>query len=127
MGTGFSYDRYDRSARMMHHALILNDFRAWEAASSIWALRLTVQERTALLLASIWSLDREDAQDVAEAALSGAGMPQAAFITNIDQAAFWADMASPSERKAYCLASYNRMPECDQSAFLEHIQRGAAA
>lgn len=56
-----------------------------------------------------------------------AGQPQAAFSGIMDQAAFWADLATQDERDAYMLASFNRSPETRQAAFLEFVQRRAAA
>ena len=43
------------------------------------------------------------------------------------EAAFWADTASPAERKAYCLATFNRMPLNEQMAFLDYVQGRSAA
>ena len=51
-----------------------------------------------------------------------AGMPMVPFGGVMDQAAFWADMASRSERKAYCLACYTRLSPRDQRAFLAYVQ-----
>lgn len=55
------------------------------------------------------------------------GFPITAFGSVMDEAAFWADGASPAERKAYCLACFNRMPARDQAAFLEYVQGRSAA
>lgn len=56
-----------------------------------------------------------------------AGWPGVPFGGVMAEAAFWADTASPAERKAYALAAFNRMPPRDQAAFLEYVQmRGAA-
>lgn len=55
------------------------------------------------------------------------GFPIAAFGRVMDEASFWADHASPAERKAYALACFNRMPARDQAAFLEYVQGRSAA
>jgi uncharacterized membrane protein len=55
------------------------------------------------------------------------GFPITAFGSVMDEAAFWADGASPAERKAYALACFNRMPARDQTAFLEYVQGRSAA
>lgn len=55
------------------------------------------------------------------------GFPITAFGSVMDEAAFWADGASPAERKAYCLACFNRMPARDQAAFLDYVQGRSAA
>lgn len=56
-----------------------------------------------------------------------AGCPSVPFGSVMDEARDWADWASPSERKAYALACFNRMPSRDQSAFLEYVQGRRAA
>ncbi|MFC3169863.1 hypothetical protein [Paracoccus fontiphilus] len=55
------------------------------------------------------------------------GAPIPAFGSIMAEAAFWADMASTAELKAYSVACYNRMSRTDQVAFLSYVQRGAAA
>ncbi|MFC3629856.1 hypothetical protein ACFOM8_10415 [Paracoccus angustae] len=56
------------------------------------------------------------------------GFPIIAFDSLMAEAAFWADRASPAERKAYALACYNRLSPSDQSGFLDYVQqKGAAA
>lgn len=55
------------------------------------------------------------------------GFPIVAFDSLMAEAAFWADRASPSERKAYTLACFNRMPARDQAAFLDYVQGRSAA
>jgi len=65
----------------------------------------------------------EDACALMEAALDDlrAGMPIAPFGGIMDQARFWADMATRNERKAYTLACFDRLSAADQSAFLAHV------
>lgn len=55
------------------------------------------------------------------------GFPIIAFDSLMAEAAFWADRASPAERKAYALACFNRMPARDQAAFLDYVQGRSAA
>ena len=57
-------------------------------------------------------------------ALAFRSRPLAAIMA---EAAFWADTASPTERKAYCLATFNRMPLNEQMAFLDYVQGRSAA
>lgn len=49
------------------------------------------------------------------------GSPLVPLGNVMDEATFWADTASPAERKAYCLACYVRMPAEHQAAFLEYV------
>lgn len=48
-------------------------------------------------------------------------MPPAPFLGIMPSARFWAEWASVSELKAYCLASFERLSAADQSAFLAHV------
>ena len=67
----------------------------------------------------------QDACILMEAAIDDlrAGMPNAPFLSLMNEASFWADMATRNEHKAYALACYSRMPARDQAAFLAHIGR----
>ena len=49
------------------------------------------------------------------------GMPVAPFLGAMDEADFWADMATLTELKAYCLACFTRMPAKAQVAFLGYV------
>lgn len=55
------------------------------------------------------------------------GQPITAFDGVMAEAAFWADMASTAERKAYALACFNRLSVADRAAFLNYVQRGTDA
>jgi hypothetical protein len=79
------------------------------------------------LCVAIVRCDPHDAALIMEKALSdmAAGMPIAPLLSTMDEAAFWADLATPGERKAYALASFNRMSVTDQGAFLAYVHRGA--
>jgi len=115
------------STRMLGYALTLHDYDAWEGASAVWQARLTETERAALAWAALRSLDHDDAVTVAETALGGAGAPDAPLFSEMDQAAFWADMASPSELDAYALACVRAMATGRRAAFLEYMQEKEAA
>ncbi|MGR3292308.1 MAG: hypothetical protein ACU0C9_14130 [Paracoccaceae bacterium] len=116
---------YKRAARMLGFALTLGNYETWSATAAVWAVRLTAEERAALAWAGLKSLTHEQAAMVAETALGGAGMPQAAFLSDMDQAAFWADFATPSELDAYGLACFRNMRAGRQSDFLEFVGKPA--
>ena len=67
-------------------------------------------------------LDPHDAAEVAEMFVpgDGAGPPIPAFDGVMEEASFWADMASPSELDAYALATVTRMAPARRAAFLSH-------
>ncbi|MEQ3642360.1 MAG: hypothetical protein ABNH17_15000 [Paracoccus sp. (in: a-proteobacteria)] len=70
--------------------------------------------------------DPDDRLDVLEDAheFLCAGMPVVLFGSIMEQATFWADRASRTERKAYLLACFNRLSGADQSAFFDHVRPG---
>jgi hypothetical protein len=45
----------------------------------------------------------------------------------MDEAAYWADIASPEELEAYCLATFQAMQRGRRAAFLDHVQGRQAA
>lgn len=51
-----------------------------------------------------------------------AGFPTVLLGSVMEAAVFWADRASRTERKAYCLACFNRLSASDKAAFLQHVQ-----
>lgn len=86
-------------------------------ASPVW--------RAAIAWAALRELDPDDAAIVATSFLP-AGPPLPAFDGVMVEAAFWADMATPDEHAAYCLACFSRLSDDRRAAFLRHVQRGAA-
>ncbi|MFC0812567.1 hypothetical protein ACFHYO_10650 [Paracoccus panacisoli] len=53
--------------------------------------------------------------------------PMPAFMGRVmEEAGFWADMASRAELKAYALACYRRMPPQDRIAFIDFLAEGRA-
>lgn len=54
------------------------------------------------------------------------GFPIVSLDSLMAEAGFWADRASPAERKAYALACYTRMAPADQAGFLAYVQKGDA-
>jgi hypothetical protein len=121
-------DNIKRVSRSLGYTLWLDRFEDWDGLSLILRARLTDRQRAALAYAALLSQDNEDARLTAETALSeGAGQPMAPLFNYMDQAAFWADMATPDELDAYALASFNRMAPQRQAAFLGFVQGRAAA
>ena len=110
--------RIKRVSRSLGYCLLLDDLDAWLGLTTILRARLNTAERAAQL--------------VANAALEAnhtapASHPIAPLLNHIDEAAFWADMATSDEHEAYCLASFKAMPYERQSAFLEFVQGRQAA
>ena len=118
----------DSVSRSLGYCLELDDLDAWLGFATILRARLNVRERVALAYIALRALPAHRAQSAAEAAIGvGAGQPIAPFYNYMDEAAFWADMAAPDEREAYCLASFKAMPQERQAAFLDFVQGRLAA
>lgn len=71
--------------------------------------------------------DPDDRLEVLEDAheFFAAGFPIPLLGSMMEQAQFWADRASRSERKAYLLACFNTISPEDQAAFLRHVRQHA--
>lgn len=86
-------------------------------------------EAATALCHAIAECEPEDAALILEAALRsfGAGQPVPPLLSLMDEARTWADFATVAERKAYCLASWNRLPAADRAAFLAHVTEAGHA
>lgn len=115
------------STRMLGYALTMHNDDTWEAASAVWQARLTIEEKAAHAWAALRALSEDHAREVAYTVIQGAGAPLPPFISPMDEAAYWADIASPEELEAYCLATFQAMPRGRQVAFLDHVQGRQAA
>ena len=62
---------HTRAARLLAYALTIDEPRTWEVVSHLWALRLPVGERAAILLAALHSLRPEQAEGICALAFSG--------------------------------------------------------
>lgn len=74
---------------------------------------------------AIKQCDPRDACHLMAAALDdlSAGMPGAPLFSYMDQADWWADLASEPELKAYLMACWNRLSPKAKASFLRHIER----
>ncbi|WP_306114187.1 MULTISPECIES: hypothetical protein [unclassified Roseovarius] len=121
-------EEHRKAAKVLGFALHLGDFNSWVKLSGVWSVRLKDEERAAIAYAALKSLPPHQAELTAGAVLpEGAGMPQVALFSEMDQAAHWADLASEEELDAYCLAAFNRMHADRQLAFLDHVTGRKAA
>ncbi len=86
------------------------------------AYRNRAAAATSLALA-IANCDPSDACEIMAAALSdlSIGMPIAPLISVMDEAGFWADLATQDELKAYTLACFTRMTPRNKAAFLGYV------
>lgn len=121
-------DHIKRVSRSLGYFLWIGTPDDLYGLSVVLRARLTPRQRASLAFASLQSLDHDLAYQTAEAAMGrDAGSPIAPLFNHMDEAAFWADMATPDELDAYALASFNRMAPQRQAAFLGFIRRRAAA
>lgn len=115
------------AARILGYALTLDSSPGWEDFALILRLRLSRRERVSLAYAAALALDPDDVRETAEAVLRSAGHPVPPLYHEADEAAFWADSASPDVLRAYALASFNRLSPRDQADFLAFVSRRTAA
>lgn len=124
--------RIKRVSRSLGYCLLLDDLDAWLSLSTILQARLSPPERAALAYVALKALAPHDAESVAVAALGAVSAPPsdqpiAPLLSCMDEAGFWADMATPGEREAYCLASFKAIPYERQCAFLDFVNGRPAA
>lgn len=112
---------HKRMARTLGYSLALGDADGWSDFATLAMARLTVQERASLAWSALRTLDAEQAELVAETALSFAGYPLPSFLSPKDDAQSWASLATLTERKAYALAAYEALPAREQMAFRKQI------
>ncbi|WP_300019417.1 hypothetical protein [uncultured Roseobacter sp.] len=108
-------------ARVVGYALAVGSSEAGLKLSGIAAIRLDARERGGLAYAALTSLSEDDARAVAETALTAAGSPLHPLLTPMNDARWWASIASRAECKAYALAAYEALPPAEQMAFRNHI------
>ncbi len=95
----------------------------WKSVGDLSAAyRMRAEAATSLCL-SIGNCHPSDACEIMAAALAdlSAGMPVAPLYSPMDEAAFWADLATRAELKAYALACFTRLSQQDQAAFLSYV------
>lgn len=113
--------RHAKVARMLGDTLTLGNEAAWQGFSFVACARLTKAERERLAFASLQTLEPDQAGLIAEKVICHAGYPLPAFLAPMDDARWWASLASRAERKAYALASYEALSSEDQAAFRAYI------
>ncbi|WPZ28251.1 hypothetical protein T8A63_11325 [Sulfitobacter sp. OXR-159] len=120
-------DAYKRVSRCVSYCLLLADAAAWHGLTVVLTARLTQKERLAMAWAVLRSLTPKQIVALAETVLPDAtSSPIAPLFNHMDEAVSWADVAEPEALEAYCLASFNAMPQPRQAAFLEFAKGRAA-
>lgn len=116
-----------RMARMLGYCLTLDTSHGWQGFTALACAKLTERARVSLAWAVLSGLGRDQAVAVAESVLGGAGAPIPALLDDAEEAAFWADMATDSELRAYAWAAFSRLSPKDRADFLDLATRRAAA
>lgn len=114
--------RLQRVAKATAFAICLNHFDAWTGLAIVFRSRLHPKELAALAWAALRALDAADVKKLIAAVSGGAGIPLPPLFDPVEDAAWWASVASNEELTAYCLASFRRMPAAEQRAIIEHVQ-----
>lgn len=121
-------DAYKQVARALGYTLLLGGADDWHGLTVVLTVRLTPKERVAMAWAALRSLTLDQIVEVVETVLPDrTGRPISPLFTEVEDAAFWADMAEPTALEAYCLASFNAMPAPRQTAFLDFVLARKAA
>ena len=124
----FMPDAYKRVARMVAYALTIGEDTHWVSLLDVLRVRLEPKERGAIAWAMLQSLESEQAAAVARSVLpSNCRMPLPPLLNCKEEAALWAEVATPGEIEVYCWAAFQRMNPKRQSAFLNHVERRAVA
>ena len=118
----FIKTKHKRLSKVLGYALTLGPGTGWQAFSAIAAAYLSDQEKVSLAFAALSALDPDLAEQTAAAALNAAGAPLPPFLGGMDDARYWASIASRSELKAYALAAHDALSPRDQAAFFQIIR-----
>ncbi|MBF9057946.1 hypothetical protein HKCCSP123_02005 [Rhodobacterales bacterium HKCCSP123] len=117
---------HNRACSALNHALTLGDDpEVWDCMTLVFGVRLTATERACILASIAQTMPPDDV--LAVLGSLGAASPLPVFDEVEDDARWWADLASPSEIKAWLVACYARLPMREQRAFLEAAMGRAAA
>lgn len=112
---------HKRMSRVLGYCLTLGTPEAWVGFREIANARLDRRELGMLAYSALNTLDTELAISTARAVLGAREGPSPAFLGGMDDARFWASLASRHELKAYALACFEAMAPRDQAAFFQHI------
>lgn len=116
--------------RALSFALQVGDSGVWDSLSGVLRMRLTARQRASLAWAALRSLDKEQAQVIAESVDSfpaGAGTPMNPTGDPLDEAKTWIRSASADEIDAYAVAAFHAMSDERKAEFLTYAQKVSAA
>lgn len=119
-------DRHQRAAKALGYALTLASPKHWDSTAIIWEARLELAERYELARSVMLAMCPETIEALFEDVMGGAGYPLPPLLDPLEDAKWWADLANPSERRAYCLAAFMSMSKREQRDFLD-FAKGAVA
>ena len=118
---------HKRMSRMLGYCLTLSNPDGWRAFGFVAEARLTRNERAALAFTVLNTLEPDEAEMTAAAAIQAAGAPLPPFLGGMEEARDWAACAVRSELKAYALAAFEALRDTDKVAFLAYAQGGQSA
>lgn len=120
-------DGMRRAIKSIGHCLVLSDSDWWLKLPILLRAHLEPEERFALAYAATRSLEDEHQDMMFEAITrlrdpSRAGYPMAPFGDEIiDDATFWANLASDEERRAYLVAILKHMSDIDKKTIARKL------
>ena len=118
---------HHRAVQMLSYCLVLDSSDTWLGAIHVFRARLTSPELAALAFVTLRALGWDGASKIVEAVQGRPGTPLPPFLSAMDEASFWADLADPEYIKACVLAGFEQMSPQDQAAFLDYAQGRKAA
>lgn len=114
----FMKDRHKRAAKSLGYALTMADPKKWALSAIIWEARLNAAERYQLARSVMLAMRSEDIEALFSDVLGGAGYPPPTFLNPLEDAQWWSALASPAERRAFCLAAFLALSRQEQRSFL---------
>lgn len=119
--------RHTRAARCLAYALGTGSARGGRDLGRAFELTLTPDERGALSVAALLSLQSDHLADLVEALKRVADPAIPPLVNFSDEAATWAEYADRDKLKACTRIAYGCVPRANQSALLDHVQGRQAA
>ena len=114
-----------RSICMLSDAVNLFDTQAMREAAAELSHKLSPEKRKNLTLCTLLSNEPDEIVKLTDAALEKLtfGMPLPPFNSPKEDAKWWSERASPSEREAYAVHCFLALSKKRQREFLRYIQR----
>lgn len=124
--------QHQKVARVLEAALALGGLEHLLTLARVLRAKLTAEERQDVAWAVLSACGDEEVEAVVDAVLprdgAGAGPPLPPLFDEVeeqaDEAAAWAEIASPRELRVYAVACFSRLPPQERAVILESFGWG---